>query len=502
MVPAPAPGCRAVSEQSPLPPRPETEQAVEGYLRHAGREFLVALHTTLRSLKLYPLENAQVQKALDDLVATSTNIVNAQGQLDVQVEAEFIFVNGTRLRLELNSFAFFSHVFGVFRHCGIGAIRIRELVGRPELQLLVGLLVSQVSRKADADTAVELGRKLQEAGVTGITVEPRHAHDSVAGAPDETGRKEAAKRTYARSVAVTKEVIDGVRLGRATSIKKVKRVVQGIVDQVLHDEASLIGLTTLRDYDEYTFTHSVNVCTFAVALGRKLGLTKPQLCDLGLAALLHDVGKARVPLDVLNKEGKFSEDDWRLMVAHPWLGVLTLFGLRGSGEVPYRPMIPTYEHHMKVDLTGYPKSIRPRQLSILSKIIAVVDSFDAATSRRSYRTAPILPDQVLREMWQDRWRGHDPVVVKAFISLLGIYPVGTCVILDTHELGIVHAVNPDPTQIHRPLVRVVAAPDGVLQSPGSVVDLAERDEHGAFLRTITKVTDPQKFGLKVSDYFV
>src|SRR5207247_11199112 len=100
-----------------------------------------------------------------------------------------------------------------------------------------------------------------------------------------------------------------------------------------------------------------------------------------------------------------------------------------------------------------------------SNISAVVHSFYAATSRRSYRTAPILPDQVLREMWQDRWRGHDPVVVKAFISLLGIYPVGTCVILDTHELGIVHAVNPDPTQIHRPLVRVVAAAGGVLQSP-------------------------------------
>jgi len=502
MGPAAAPGSRAVSEQSPSPPPPETEQAVEGYLRHAGREFLVALHTTLRSLRLYPLENAQVQKALDDLVATSANIVSAQGQLHVQVEAEFIFVNGTRLRLELNSFAFFSHVFSVFRHCGIGAIRIREAVSRPELQLLVGLLVSYVSRTADAGTAVEIGRKLQEAGVTAIIVEPRHAHDAVAGAHDEAGRKEAAKRTYARSVAVTKEVINGVRLGRATSIKKVKRVVQGIVDQVLHDETSLIGLTTLRDYDEYTFTHSVNVCAFAVALGRKLGLTKPQLCDLGLAALLHDIGKARVPLDVLNKEGKFSEDDWRLMVAHPWLGVLTLFGLRGSGEVPYRPMIPTYEHHMKVDLTGYPKSIRRRQLSILSKIIAVVDSFDAATSRRSYRTAPILPDQVLREMWQDRWRGHDPVVVKAFINLLGIYPVGTCVILDTYELGIVHAANPDPTQIHRPLVRVVAAPDGIVQSPGSLVNLAERDEHGAFLRTITKVTDPQKYGLTVSDYFV
>ncbi len=264
-----------MNDQPPSPPPPESEQATESYLRQVGREFLVALHTTIRSLTLYPLENAQVQKALDHLVVISTRILDAQGELEVRVEAEFIFVNGTRLRLELNSFAFFSHVFGVFRHCGIGAIRIHAAVGRQELQLLVGLLVSCVSRKVDAGAAAELGRKLQEAGVTAISVEPRRSHDAMAGAHDEARRKEAAKQTYARSVALTKEIINGVRLGRATNIRKIKRVVQGIVDQVLHDDASLLGLTTLRDYDEYTYTHSVNVCTFAVALGRKLGLTNP-----------------------------------------------------------------------------------------------------------------------------------------------------------------------------------------------------------------------------------
>ena len=88
-----------------------------------------------------------------------------------------------------------------------------------------------------------------------------------------------------------------------------------------------------------------------------------------------------------------------MMQAHPWLGVLTLFGLRGYGEIPYRGIITAHEHHMKIDLTGYPKSIRPRQLSVYSKIVAVADGFDAATTRRAYQTVPIQPDQVLREMW-------------------------------------------------------------------------------------------------------
>jgi len=488
-----------MTKQSVSPPPSETAQASEGALRHAGRELLVALHAALRSLKLYPLENAQVQYALDELTAATTEILYVHGELELRLQGEFLFVNATRLRLELDSFAFFSHVFGVFKHCGIGAVHIREGVDRRQLQILVSLLVSFAAQQADPETAFELGQKLEDAGVTCITMDPPQGAEE---GPHDGAGKESAKRTYARSVAVTKEVINGVRVGRVASVKKVKRVVQAIVDQVLSDEASLIGLTTLRDYDEYTFTHSVNVCIFSVALGRKLGLTKPQLCDLGLAALLHDVGKARVPLEVLNKEGGFSEEDWRLMQAHPWLGVLTLFGLRGYGEVPYRPMIAAYEHHMKTDLTGYPKSIRPRTMSILSKIIAVADSFDAATSRRSYRTVPVQPDKVLKEMWQDRWRGHDPVVVKAFINLIGIYPVGTCVILDTHELGIVHAASLDPGQVNRPVVRIVATPDGTLLSTGSLVDLAQRDEHGHFTRTIVKVTDPERYGIKVSDYFV
>src|SRR5579884_2381923 len=278
-------------------------------------------------------------------------------------------------------------------------------------------------------------------------------------------------------------------MGRTANVKKVKRAVQAIVDQVLNNETSLIGLTTLRDYDEYTFTHSVNVCIFSVALGRKLGLTKLQLYDLGMAALFHDVGKSRVPLEVLNKQGGLSDEEWRIMQAHPWLGVLTLFGLRGYGEIPYRGMIVAYEHHMKTDLTGYPKSLRPRELSIYSKIVAVADGFDAATSRRAYQTVPIQPDQVLKEMWENPRRGYDPIVVKAFINLIGIYPVGTCVILDV-------------AFVHRPVVRIVAAPDGALQHPGALVDLAERDPQGNYPRTIVKVTDPAKYGINVADYFV
>src|SRR5581483_8389838 len=165
-----------------------------------------------------------------------------------------------------------------------------------------------------------------------------------------------------------------------------------------------------------------------------------------------------------------------------WLGVLSLFRMRGTQDLPYRSMVVAYEHHMKTDLTGYPKVVRPRQMGIFSKIVAVADGFDAATSRRTYQTDPLTPAAVLQEMRDNPKRGMDPVVVKAFINLVGLYPVGTLVVLDTFELGIVHAANPNPEVMSRPIVRIVSDPQGNVLFPGELVDLAAALPDGSFAR--------------------
>lgn len=478
----------------------DTMQSTEGVLRQAGRDFLVHLYAALRNLKMYPVENEQVQRSLDELSAAANALLGIEGELEVRVHGEFIFVNGTRLRLSLDNFASFSHILSTLRHSGVGTVRVDGEVARQEWQVFVSLLLSFASRDASPNKLSELQGKMQQGGIAHIHVEAPPEDDE--DVDDEEQAKEIAKRTYERTVQVTKEVVNSVRMGRSASVKKVKRAVQGIVDQVLKNEVSIVGLTTIRDYDDYTFVHSVNVTIFAVSIGKRLGLTKLQLFDLGLAALFHDVGKSRVPIQILNKPGALTDEDWRIMQSHPWLGVLTLFGLRGYGEIPYRAMIAAYEHHMKIDLTGYPKSIRPRELSVLSKIIAVADAFDAATSRRVYTGGAMEPADVLKELWGNPRRGQDPVLVKAFINLTGVYPVGTCVILDSYEVGIVHAANPDPAFLNRPLVRIVMTADGAPMVPGEVVDLSDTDGSGGFRRTIVKVTNPDKYGIKPADYFV
>jgi hypothetical protein len=165
-------------------------------------------------------------------------------------------------------------------------------------------------------------------------------------------------------------------------------------------------------------------------------------------------------------------------------------------------MVVAHEHHMKRDLTGYPRPIRDRQLSMFSKIVAIADGFDAATSRRAYQTVPFTPAQVMLEMRDNPRRGMDPVIVKAFINLTGIYPVGTLVILDTFELGIVHAVNPLQEMLSRPVVRIVSDPQGNVVYPGTLVDLADRNPDGVFFRTIIKTENPDRYGIRIGDYFV
>lgn len=471
----------------------------DAHVRSVGRTFILALYGAMRNIRMYPIENPVVQKALEELISQTEQLRAQSDDLEFRVSGEFIFVNGTRLRLDLDNYTTFSYLLSQCRGSGVGVIRINE---KPTVRAWTVFLSFLLAPQGNtpAERFENLKCRLKTVDVTAFEVSPPvEAEDEQ---KQRAQTKDAAKRTYASSVAATRDVMNSVRMGQSPNIKKIKRVVQGIVDQILSDEGSLVGLTTIRDYDDYTFTHSVNVCIFAVALGRRLGLTRLQLYDIGLAALFHDIGKSRVPVDILNKEDLLSDEEWLAVAAHPWLGVLALFQLKEQQEFPYRSMVVAYEHHMKRDVSGYPRSLRTTSIGFFTKIIAVADGFDAATSRRSYQHEPMNPAAVLAEMRDNPRRGMDPVIVKAFVNLLGIYPVGTFVVLDTFELAIVHSANPVPEMLSRPMALIVSDDLGNVKHPGDLVDLAEQDAAGNYVRTIIKTADPDRYGVRVGDYFI
>jgi len=471
----------------------------ETVLQPLGRALITAFYAAAQSLKLYPIENAMVQKTLDELIRICRRILDQEGVIDLKLVGDFWFLNDARLRLDLTDYLAFSYVAGLLHRHGVGEIEMSAELAREELAPLVSLLLQDAPAE---DEFERIQSRLAQSTARHIRLGPAKATDTSKHEPDDAA-KEAAKLTYFQSVAVAKEVLTDMRLGRAVNLRCVKRAVQSIVDQVLNNETSMIGMTTLRDYDQYTFTHSVNVCIFAVVLGQKLGLGKIQLYELGLGALFHDIGKMRVDPDIVNKSGGLTDEEWVQIQQHPTEGLLSLFAMRGLTEMPYRAMLMAYEHHMKYDLSGYPANRRPRQPTLFSRIVATADGFDAATSKRSYQQQPWPADEVIREMRENPKRGYDPLLVKAFMNVTGVFPVGTLCILDSGELAVVTARNPDPRRLHQPVVKVISDAMGMMLATPVTVDLAELNpETGEPLRAIVKTTDPDKYGIRVSDYFV
>jgi HD-GYP domain-containing protein (c-di-GMP phosphodiesterase class II) len=476
------------------------ERQSSGNVRRGGRSFMVAFYAALRAIKLYPVEHTAVQKTLAELSQVAEELRAEESELEFRVSGEFIFINSTRLRLDLSNYATFGHILTLCKVAGIGAIHVGVNGNARDWTVLLSLLGAE-TKGAPKERYQEIVNRLRETKIETFQLDEPTETQMDREFNEES--KAAANRTYSQSVAVTKDVINSVRIGKTPNIRKIKRVVQGIVDQVLNEETSLIGLTAIRDYDEYTFTHSVNVCIFSIALGRRLGMNKLQLYELGLAALMHDIGKSRVPLDLLQKTGELTDEEWKWMAAHPWLGVLVLFQFRRQQEeLSYRAMTVCHEHHMKIDLTGYPKAIRPRQVSLLSKIVSIADGYDAATSRRVYKTEVLAPSSVLEEMRDNPRRGLDQVLVKAFINLLGIYPVGTLVVLDTFELAVVSASNPNPEALSRPIVKIISDAQGNRVSPPLTIDLAVPEAGGQYARTIIKTADPERYGITPGDYLI
>ena len=473
----------------------------DSMLQPLGRALVIALYASAQSLRIYPLENATVQNALDEVQKIIRRLLDREGALEVRLVGDFLFLNDARLRLDLSDYAAFSFVVGSFSRHGIGRVEVSGNFTREDLAPFISLLLGE--GESDEESFNRFAQRLQASPTRNIAVQPIRGAEAPEDASEEDQAKEAAKLTYFQSVHVAKEVLTDTRLGRAVNLRRVKRAVQSIVDQVLNNETSMLGMTALRDYDEYTFTHSVNVCIISVIIGQKLALTRMQLYELGLGALFHDIGKQRIDPEITNKASGLTDDEWLEMQRHPTEGLLALFGMRGLQEVPYRAMLMAYEHHMKADVTGYPRNIRPRMPALFSRIVATADGFDAATSKRSYQHQPWPADEVMREMRDNPRRGYDPLLVKALINVTGVFPVGTVAILDSHELVVVTARNPDPTRVHQPLAKIIADKNGVMLAQPIPIDLSEA-EPGAdkAKRIIIKTIDPDTYGIRVSDYFL
>ncbi len=433
----------------------------------AAREWLRAISAARQVYTLYDEGHPNRRQAMRDLVERTRELRLSSATDPVLFATRHSFYLGPTL-MSRESLSYFRLV-EAFEQAGIEAIEPWTDVSVDDLDALIRML------RGEQPITDEL---------EGLDINRVHPEVDEG---DETAEASELRRSYGMGLEFLRDAAMRAAAGRTVDLTATQSVVDRLVSQIKRDPTQALLLTTVKSYDEYTYYHMMNVCLLTVALGHAIGLHHDQIVVLGMGALLHDVGKLNVPREVLNHVGPLSEEQWRIVQRHPVEGAGLIFSTHGGLFHPAAPVV--LEHHAAFDLSGYPHLEGRPHPSVPARLVAVADCFDAVTSKRSYRRAEERR-QALNILIAGAGRGFDPQIVRSFVRLLGVYPVGSMVALTTGEVAVVTEVSGD--RLSRPTVRVVLDAQGDPVQPREL-DLSAVEDVG-----VKRSLDPSKLGIDVS----
>jgi putative nucleotidyltransferase with HDIG domain len=371
---------------------------------------------------------------------------------------------------------------------------LRSMDEVKELQRCCNYVYIDPTRGLDAPGTVDFNRREAklEAGVAATAAAHPEVRPYETDAANELG---TAIGVHGDSYVLIDNILEDARLGRSVDSMGAKQIVGEMAASIMRNPDALLFLTQLNDKDNYTTFHSIDVCILSLAFGRHLGLEENDLNVLGLGALLHDIGKMRIPPEVLNKAGRLSNSEFKLMKSHVEEGVKILRGTRGISQAAVEVV---QNHHERFDGSGYLAGLRGKEIGLFGSIAGIADVYDAVTSDRVYHPA-ITPYEALKHLYQWRKNDFEEALVLQFIQCIGIYPVGSLVSLTTGDLAVVVAVHPDHRL--RPTVKLVVDPQGQRYEKPVTVDLMQEDTDSTDARIdIRAVADPAKHGIRPAQY--
>jgi HD-GYP domain-containing protein (c-di-GMP phosphodiesterase class II) len=477
-------------------------------IRSLHEEFVQCFYKLIQLARIHEDNNQLLLECIKEFMGVVGRLLVDDDRIILQISRGNIYLQNEKLRFRREIDTLVNNL--------IQYLEKRNLPGLcfpPEIQDVSAKEIIEFSRTLNnagkqEDPLKWFVRQLENRG--GAWVEVVHEKDSSfetqspeTGSRDQVQqRKERARTSYGYALDSLTEVAEKISSQKKAGVRKSLRVVQNMVDLVMEDEPVLLGLSTIRDYDDYTFTHSVNVAILSMCLGQRIGLSRTSLHRLGVCGLFHDLGKLDIPIEIIHQPGKLNQNEFEEIKKHTIHSVAQIIKLEAPHDLKAKILLPPFEHHLKYDLSGYPKTNRKKSVSLFGRIITIADVFDAITSPRVYRKIALTPDQALTVMLDGSGIDFDPILLKIFINMLGIYPIGSLLELDTGELGLV--MDTDKT-FHgaRPKV-VLLAPDGTggYERVG-VADLAECDTRsGVFSRNIVKSIHPSTLGVQPAEFLI
>jgi len=402
-------------------------------------ELLRRFASGVRAGQLYAREHPLLGKSVEGLLAVLKPLLQASPSLTIGIVGHELIVADTPMP---KATASMGELIRRLEDQHIERITFDRGVTADEI-LAFMLAVSAMTGKGGGDQAltfarIRLGR---------ITAEERR-DDGVA------SDMAAIRRLYANSVHVAEGVWDTAATEGRPDLPAALQAVDGLADAVAQNRTAVVALTAMRSYDNYTFTHMVNVAILTMGQARTLGIEGKLLREFGLSALMHDIGKVRTPKEILNKPEKLTDEEFGIMRRHTVDGAEIL---RQTPEMPVLAPVVAFEHHLRLDGTGYPHGVKRDALNLGTMLCSIADVYDAMRSQRGYQEA-FPTDRILTVLKRNDGQQFDQHLVRRFVQLLGIYPPGNLVRLSTGEIAVVVQVHaPDP---YRPRVRVIADADG------------------------------------------
>jgi len=467
-----------------------------------GFQLLTQLNTLIKTSRIHGRTNAALDKPVETMLTLIQSLAHDR-PVTLRLQNDFLFLGESHIKVSPQQMLVLSSVIDAMNSWKIGGLTFTPSTSSNDLREFAALFAGL---DPSAKSIEDLKQELNGVHVTSIMIENPRMLALTEGSATESNpklrQKARLKSAYGKVSDATSNLTQAAREGGTLSFKHAKRAIQNIVDLMRQDEPAMLGFTTLRCHDQYTQKHSVNVALLSVALANRAGFSKPELADIGLAALFHDMGKSAIPLEVLNKPGEFTEDDWTAMRSHPVEGVLSLAKLRGITNMPSRMATASFEHHMNMDFSGYPKLKTPWKFSLTGRILMIADCYDAMTSSRVYRREPMSPSKVLTMMLQKSAKSFDPALLKLFVTCVGIIPIGAVVELTSDEFAVVLKPASSTTESERPLVKVIADAQGSPVDNGPELDLAEKDDMGEYRHSIVRLIDNVEHRFDTSRYFV